>query len=109
MTTASNSNRENNVWLPGWGQEDWVTPVSCLAKFRGLKGHKHGGLNCVKTLAKHYKQLTILFENIIMKAKMETKMIADCHEGTRVNLVTALDFYSMFGSLVSPLNLKQKH
>ena len=34
---------------------------------------------------------------------------ADCHGGTEVNLVTALGFYSMFGSLDSLLNLEQKH
>ena len=40
---------------------------------------------------------------------METELIADCHGGTEVNIVTALGFYSMFGSLESLLNLKQKH
>ena len=44
-----------------------------------------------------------------MKAKTETKVIADCHEGTEVNLVTALGFYSKFSSLESQLNLKKKH
>ena len=44
-----------------------------------------------------------------MKAKTETELIADCHGGTEVNLVTALGFYSMFGSLESLLNLEQKH
>ena len=54
-------------------------------------------------------QLTILFGNIVMKAKTETELIADCHGETEVNLVTALGFYSMFGSLESLLNLEQKH
>ena len=49
-----------------------------------------GGLDCVKTLAKQHKQLTILFGNIVRKAKMEMELIADCHGGTEVNLVTAL-------------------
>ena len=44
-----------------------------------------------------------------MKAKTEAELIADCHGGTEVNLVTALGFYSMFGSLESLLNLEQKH
>ena len=47
--------------------------------------------------------------NIVMKAKTETELIADCHGGTEVNLVTALGFYSMFGSLESLLNPEQKH
>ena len=63
----------------------------------------------MKTLAKQHKQLTILFGNIAMKAKTETELIADCHGGTEVNLVTAQGFYSMFGSLESLLNLEQKH
>ena len=32
-----------------------------------------------------------------------------CHGGTEVNLVTALGFYRIFGSLESLLNLEQKH
>ena len=35
----------------------------------------------------------------------ETELIADCHGETEVNLVTALGFYSMFGSLESLLKL----
>ena len=49
------------------------------------------------------KQLMILMGNIVMKAKMETELIADCHGGKEVNLVTALGFYSMFGFLESLL------
>ena len=109
MKTASKSNGENKVELPGWGPEDWVKTGSCLAKVRGLEGHIWGGLDCVKTFAKQHKQLTILFENIVVKAKMETELLADCHGGTEVNLVTALGFYSMFGSLESLLNLEQNH
>ena len=44
-----------------------------------------------------------------MKLRKETELIVECHGGTDVNLVTALGFYSMFGSLVSLLNLEQKH
>ena len=43
------------------------------------------------------------------KAKRETELIVDCHGGTEVNLVTALGFYNMFGSVESLLNLEQKH
>ena len=109
MTTASRSNGEDKVELPGWGPEDWFKPGSCLTEVCGLKGHVCGGLDCVKTLEKQHKQLTILFGHSVMKAKTETELIADCHGGTEVNLVTALGFYSMFGSLESPLNLEQKH
>ena len=63
----------------------------------------------MKTLEKQHKQLPILFGNIVMKTKTETELIADCHGGTEVNLMTALGFYSMFGSLESLLNLEQKH
>ena len=108
MTTASRSNRENNIELPGWGPEDWVEPGSCLAKFCGLKVFICGGLDCVKTLAKQHRQLTILFGNIRMKLKIETELFAVCQGGVEVNLVTALGFYSMFGFLESLLNLEQK-
>ena len=57
----------------------------------------------------HEKQLTILFGNVMMKTSTETELIADCHGGTEVNLVTALGFCSMFGSLESELNLEEKH
>ena len=109
MTTTSKSNGEDKVELPGWAPEDWVKPDSCLAEVCGLEGHVCGSLDCVKTLEKQHKQLTILFGNIVMKAKTETELIADCHGGTEVNLVTELGFYSMFGSLESLLNLEQKH
>ena len=95
--------------LPGWGPEDWVKPGSCLAKVCGLGVHIGGGLDCEETLAKQYKQLTVLFWNMVMKAKLETELVADWHGGTELNLVTALGFYSMFGSLETPLNLEQKH
>ena len=39
--------------------------------------------------------------NIVMKARTETELIADCHGGTEMNLVTALGFYSMFDSSVT--------
>ena len=109
MTTASKSNGEDKVELPGWGPEDWVKPGSCLAEVCGLEGPVCGGLDCVKTWEKQHKQLTILFGNIVMKAKTETELIADCHGGTEANLVTALGLYSMFGFLESLLNLEQKH
>ena len=109
MTTASKSNGADKVELHGWGPEDWVKPGICLTEVCGLDGHIFGGLDCVKTLEKQHKQLTILFGNIVMKAKTETELIADCHGETEANLVTALGFYSMFGSLESLLNLEQKH
>ena len=95
--------------MPGWEPEDLVKPGSCLAEIRGLDGHICGGLDCVKTLERQLKQLMILFGIIVMKAKTETELIADCHGGTEVNLETALGFYSMFGSLELLLNLEQKH
>ena len=109
MTTASSSNGEDKVELPGWGPEDWVKSGSCLAEVCGLEGHVCGSLDCVKTLERQHKQLTILFGNVMMKARTETELIADCHGGTEVNLVNALGFYSMFGSVESLLNLEQKH
>ena len=44
-----------------------------------------------------------------MKTRTETESVADFHGGTEVNLVTAIGSYSMFSSLVSLLNLEQKH
>ena len=70
MTTASKSNGEDKVELSDWGPEDWVKPGSCLAEVCGLQGHICGGLYCVKTLEKQQKQLTILFGNIVITAKM---------------------------------------
>ena len=52
MTTASRSNRENNVELPGWGPEDWVESGSCLVKVCGIEEQMCGGLDCVKILVK---------------------------------------------------------
>ena len=33
----------------------------------------------MKTLEKQHKQLTVLFGNVVMKARTETELIADCH------------------------------
>ena len=104
MTTASRSSGEDKVELPGWGPEYWIKPGSCLAEVCGLEDHVCGSLDCVKTLERQHKQLTILSGNVMMKTRTETELIAECHGGTEVNLVTALGFYSMFGSLESLLN-----
>ena len=45
MRTASRSNGEDKVELPGWGTEDWVKPGGCLAEVCGLEGHVCGGLD----------------------------------------------------------------
>ena len=108
MTTASKSNRENNVELPGRRTEDWVKPSSCLAKVCGVEGHIRGGFDCVRTLAKQHRQLTTLFGNLVMKKETETELVVDYHGRTELNLVTALGLYCMFDSLDSPLNLEQK-
>ena len=52
--------------------------------------------------------MTRLFGNIVLKAKTKTELIAGCHGGTEVSLVTVLGFHSMFGFLESLLNLEQK-
>ena len=65
--------------LPGWRTGDSVKCGICLAKLCGLEGHLYGGLDCVKTLTKQHKQLTILFGNIAIKAVTETELIAVCH------------------------------
>ena len=41
--------------------------------------------------------------------RSETELLADFHGGIEVNLVTALRFYIMFGSLESLLNLEQTY
>ena len=71
MITASRSNGEDKVELPGWGPEDWVKPGSCLAEVCGLEGHVCGGLDCVKTLERQHKQLTILFGNVVILLNLE--------------------------------------
>ena len=45
MITASRSNREDKVELPGSGPKDWVKPGSCLAEVCGLEGHVCGALD----------------------------------------------------------------
>ena len=44
-----------------------------------------------------------------MKTKTETELVADFHGGREVNLVTALGFYCISGSLEAFLGLEQKH
>ena len=56
MTTASKSNGEDKVELPGWGPEDWVNSGSCLAEVCGQEGYICGGLDCLMTLKKQHQQ-----------------------------------------------------
>ena len=81
MMTASRSNGEDEVELPGWRPEDWVKPGSCLAEVCGLEGHVCGGLVFINTLEKQHKQLTVLFGNVVMRARTEAELIA--HESSR--------------------------
>ena len=63
----------------------------------------------MKILARQHKQLKILFEIVVMKTRTETELFTDCLGGNEVNLVTALVFYSNFGSLDLLLNLEKNH
>ena len=69
MITASRSNGEDKVELPGWGPEDWVKPVSCLAEVCGLEGHVCGGLDCVKTLERQPQAI----DDIVWECRDESK------------------------------------
>ena len=75
----------------------------------GLESQISRGLDCIKSLAKQHKELTILFGNIKMKTRRETELKEGFHGGTEVNLQSALGFYSIFGALESLLDLQQKH
>ena len=44
----------------------------------------------------------------MIKTKMDTELVADCHGETEVNLVTEIAFYCVFGSQESILGLEQK-
>ena len=63
----------------------------------------------MKTLAKQHEQFVIFFGNIVKKMKTVTKLVAECHGETEMNLLNALKLYSMFGFIESYLNLEQKH
>ena len=54
-------------------------------------------------LRENSRETTQAVDDIVWELCDESK------DGTEVNLVTALEFYSMFGSLQSLLNLEQKH
>ena len=96
MITASRSNGEDKVELTGWGPEDWVQPGSCLAEVCGLEGHVCGGLDCVKTLERQHQQLTILFGNVVMKARTETELIAWRNRGESSDCIRILQHVWFF-------------
>ena len=64
-----------------------------------------GGLDCLKTIARHHQQMIMLFGTEVMKTTTETELIADFLTGSGVNIMTALGFYSKFCSLEALLNL----
>ena len=64
MITASRSNGEDKVELPGWGPEDWVKPGGCLAEICGLEGHVCGG---------DPRETTQAIDDIVWKCRDESK------------------------------------
>ena len=98
MITASRSNAEDKVELPGWGPEDWVKPGSCLWR---------------SGLCEDPRETTQAIDGIVWECRDDSKNGNGTDSGlpwrNEVNLVTALGFYSMFSSLESLLNLEQRH
>ena len=100
MTTASRSNGEDKVELPGWGPEDWVKPGSCLAEVCGLEGHVCG-------------ETTQAVDDIVWERYDESKdgngtdrRLPWRNRGKSSDCTRILQH---FGSLESILNLEQKH
>ena len=64
-------------------------------------------------LSENPRETTQAIDDIVWECRDDSKdgngTDRRLHGGTEVNLVTALGFYSMFGSLESLLNLEQKH
>ena len=66
MITASRSNGEDKVELPGWRPEHWVKPGSCLAEVCGLEGHVCGGLE-------NLRETTQPIDDIVWECRDESK------------------------------------
>ena len=69
MITASRSNGEDKVELPGWGPEDWVKPGSCLVEVCELEGHVCGGLDCCEDP----RETTQAIDGIVWEGRDESK------------------------------------
>ena len=63
----------------------------------------------VIVLSEQHRQLAQMFPRLSMSDKSEIELIADCHGVTEVNLITALEFYSMTSSIESLERLERAH
>ena len=80
-----------------------------LAASCGLVGHVCGVGHCLETLAEQHCQLAKLYGRLSKSGKSEMELFADSHGVTEVNMVTALGFYSMTGSVESLERLERAH
>ena len=102
----SNSSTEPSEGNPSC---DWLRQGTCLAHSSGMDGHVCNSRHCLITLREQQRQLVQLYGRLSMSDKSGMELIADCHGVTEVNLITALEFYSMTRSIESLERLERAH
>ena len=80
---------------------------TCIAS--SCEGHVCENGHCLKTLSEQHRQLARLYGRLSMSDKSEMELIADCHGVEEVNLMTALEFYSMVNLVESLKRLERAH
>ena len=93
----------------GSASSDWLRQGTCLAHNSGMDGLVCNSEHCLITLSEQHRQLAQLYGRLSMSDKSGMGLIADCHEVTEVNLITALGLCSMTSSIESLEHLESAH
>ena len=86
-----------------------LEPGSCLDLTCGGGGHTCDGRSCVRKQSFQGEDLVTWFGDITEREKSEMQIMAECYTNTRVNIATALGFFSRMCSLQSLEMLESEH
>ena len=86
-----------------------LEPGSCLDLMYGGRGHTYDGRSCVRIQSFQREDLVLRFGDITEREKSEVQIMAECYTNTRVNIATALRFFSKMCSLQSLEMLESEH
>ena len=101
--------KESSEVTSGTGWVKKMEPCSCLDSTCENGEHTCDGRSCVRIQSFQKEDLVTWFEDITEREKSEIQIVAECYASTKVNLATALGFFSRMCSLQSLERLESEH
>ena len=86
-----------------------LEPGSCLDLTCGGAEHTCDGRSCVRTQSFQRYDLVAWFGDVTEREKSEVQIVAECYTNTKVNISTALGFFSRMDSLQLLEMLESEH